>query len=139
MRSSYFQLERNFFVCTSYKCTNYMLFSRYFILPLLSVDVDSEKFDLSIKTVCEHRATLHEEMEPSLIADVLLEKLVLNIDEHDTVERAVTRKEKCIALLKLLVEKHKDDIQKFKCALRKCGCSSALDEMKEKESEMPGI
>lgn len=104
---------------------------------LSKVDVDSEKFDLSIKTVCEHRATLHEEMEPSLIADVLLEKLVLNIDEHDTVERAVTRKEKCIALLKLLVEKHKDDIQKFKCALRKCGCSSALDEMKEKESEMP--
>lgn len=104
---------------------------------LSNVDVDSEKFDLSIGTVYEHRTTLYQEMEPSLIADVLLEKLVLNIDEHDTVERAVTRKEKCDALL-CLVEQHTDDIQKFKCALRKCGCSSALDEMKEKVPEMPG-
>lgn len=109
-----------------------------FILALLSVDVDSEKFNLSIETVYEHRTTLYQEMEPSLIADVLLEKLVLNIDEHDTVERAVTRKEKCDALL-LLVQTHKDNIQKFKLALKKCGCSSVLDEMKEKVPEIPGI
>lgn len=109
-----------------------------FILALLSVDVDSEKFNLSIETVYEHRTTLYQEMEPSLIADMLLEKLVLNIDEHDTVERAVTRKEKCDALL-LLVQTHKDNIQKFKLALKKCGCSSVLDEMKEKMPEIPGI
>lgn len=109
-----------------------------FILALLSVDVDSEKFNLSIETVYEHRTTLYQEMEPSLIADMLLEKLVLNIDEHDTVERAVTRKEKCEALL-LLVQTHKDNIQKFKLALKKCGCSSVLDEMKEKMPEIPGI
>lgn len=109
-----------------------------FILALLSVDVDSEKFNLSIETVYDHRTTLYQEMEPSLMADILLEKLVLNIDEHDTVERAVTRKEKCEALL-LLVQTHKDNIQKFKLALKKCGCSSVLDEMKEKMPEIPGI
>lgn len=109
-----------------------------FILALLSVDVDSEKFNLSIETVYDHRTTLYQEMEPSLMADILLEKLVLNIDEHDTVERAVTRKEKCEALL-LLVQTHKDNIQKFKLALKKCGCSTVLDEMKEKMPEIPGI
>lgn len=103
---------------------------------LSTVDVDSEKFNLSIETVYEHRTTLYQEMEPSLMADILLEKLVLNIDEHDTVERAVTRKEKCEALL-LLVQTHKDNIQKFKLALKKCGCSSVLDEMKEKMPEIP--
>lgn len=41
-------------------------------------------------------------MEFLLMVDILLEKFVLNIDEYDSVERVVIRKEKCEALLFLV-------------------------------------
>lgn len=85
----------------------------------------------------DHRKILLLEMEPSLLADLLLEKFLLDIKEHDEVEGICNRKRKCQVLLSFL-EKHKDEVEKFGYELQRSKCFPAMVEMKDAFPDIPG-
>ncbi|XP_062571702.1 uncharacterized protein LOC134233721 [Saccostrea cucullata] len=92
-------------------------------------NVDAEKDKLTLSSLWDHRGILLEELEPSLINDILLESCVIRIEEHDEVERAGKRKEKCQVLLSL-PEKYPDVLDKLGYALQRSKCFQALNEIK---------
>ncbi|XP_061163834.1 uncharacterized protein LOC133172983 [Saccostrea echinata] len=99
--------------------------------------VEAEKENLTLNSIREHREVLLEELEPSLINDILLENSVIRIEEHDEAERDVNRKEKCRVVLSL-PEKHPDVLEKFKYAMQRSKCLQALDMMKGIHTKKPG-
>ncbi|XP_048778237.1 uncharacterized protein LOC125681969 isoform X2 [Ostrea edulis] len=102
----------------------------------LTKEAESGDVKMTMGFIRDHRKILLLEMEPSLLADLLLEKFLLDIKEHDEVEGICNRKRKCQVLLSFL-EKHKDEVEKFGYELQRSKCFPAMVEMKDAFPDIP--
>jgi hypothetical protein len=101
------------------------------------VSVESEDASLTMSFIWDRRKVLLQEMEPSLLADLLLEKSGLDITEHDEMEETCNRKSRCQVLLSIL-EKHSDRVGKFGYALQRSKCVPAMANI-DAAPNTPGI
>lgn len=98
----------------------------------------SEKWYLRQADIDAHEETFLQEIEPLMIADILLEDLVITIEEDDELESAGTRREKSQKLLTILKTKNMD-LRKFTQALQKSKCFSVLELVRNQVPQMQGI